>query len=55
MSSALFFASRAISQYQYDEYVKAADAKAKAAEDIKYTLDGMLRSNRLGLDILKYR
>lgn len=43
--------SGAISQYKYDEYVKAVDTKRKDAEDIKYSLDSIMRSNQLGSDI----
>ena len=41
----------AISQYEYDEFVKAIDAKRKTAEDIKYELDSIMSSNDLGLAI----
>jgi multidrug resistance efflux pump len=49
------YKSGAISKYEYDEFVKAVDAKRKNAEDIKYSLDVMLRSNSLGSAIQKER
>jgi multidrug resistance efflux pump len=41
----------AISQYEYDEFLKAVAAKRKNAEDIKYELDSIMHSNDLGLAI----
>ena len=41
----------AISQYEYDEIVKAVAAKRKNAEDIKYELDSIMHSNDLGLAV----
>lgn len=45
------YESGAISKYEYDGYVKAADAKRKNAEDIKYQMDGLMHINSLGLAI----
>lgn len=45
------FDSGAISKAQYDEYAKAVEAKSKNAEDIKYGLDSLMRSNGLDSDI----
>lgn len=45
------YESGAISKYKYDQYVKAADAKRKNAEDIKYQMDGLMHINGLGLAI----
>ena len=42
------YKSGAISKYEYDVFVKAVDAKSKSAEDIKYDLDSLMRSNGLG-------
>ncbi len=42
------YKSGAISKYEYDEFVKAVDSKTKNAEDIKYNLDSVMRSNGLG-------
>lgn len=42
------YKSGAISKYEYDGYVKAFEAKSKSAEDIKYSLDSVMRNN--GLD-----
>lgn len=38
----------AISKYEYDGFVKAVDAKRKNAEDIKYGLDSIMRTNDIG-------
>ena len=45
------YESGAISKYEYDGYAKAAEAKRKNAEDIKYQLDGLMHINGLGLAI----
>ncbi len=42
------YKSGVISQYEYDEFVKAVEAKRKSAEDIKYSLDSTMHSNELG-------
>lgn len=42
------YKSGAISKYEYEEYVKAVESKSKAAKDIKYSFDSLMRSN--GLD-----
>ena len=42
------YKSGAISQYEYDEFVKAVDTKRKNTEDIKYNLDSIMRNNDLG-------
>jgi len=47
------YESGAISQYEYDTYLEALDDKTKSAEDKKYQLDDMLRSNDLELAIHK--
>lgn len=38
----------AISQYEYDKYIKAVDDKKKSAEDIKYKIDSIIRGNDIG-------
>lgn len=38
----------AISQYEYEEFLKTVDAKKKNAEDIKYSLDMAMYEKRLG-------
>lgn len=47
------YESGAVSQQEYNTYVKALEDKTKAAEDIKFELDSMLRSNDLELAIQK--
>lgn len=42
------YKSGAISKYEYDDFIKAVDTKTKNAEDIKYSLDSVMRSNGLG-------
>lgn len=49
------YESGAVSQYEYDTYVKAVNDKTKAAEDIKFQLDSLLRSNDLELAIQRER
>ena len=45
------YKSGAVSQYEYEAFVKTIDAKRKNAEDIKYGLDSTLRNNDLGVAI----
>jgi len=47
--------SGAVSQQEYNTYVKALEDKSKAEKDIQFELDGMLRSNDLELAIQKER
>lgn len=45
------YESGAISQYEYDAFVKTVDDKRKNAEDIKYELDSTIHNNNLDLAI----
>ncbi|HWR62095.1 MAG TPA: efflux RND transporter periplasmic adaptor subunit, partial [Clostridia bacterium] len=47
------YESGAVSQQEYNTYVKVLEDKTKAAEDIKFEMDSMLRSNDLELAIQK--
>ncbi|HYE83130.1 MAG TPA: efflux RND transporter periplasmic adaptor subunit [Clostridia bacterium] len=43
--------SGAISQYEYDEFVKSVDSKRKSAEDIRYNLNSIMHNNEISLAI----